>query len=35
MSIEDVIAEYSAAWSETDPDARMRMLARTVVEDVP
>ena len=35
MSIEDVIAEYSAAWSETDPAARMAMLARTVVEDVP
>lgn len=35
MSIEDVIAEYSAAWSETDPDARLDMLRRTVVEDVP
>lgn len=35
MTIEDVIAEYSAAWSETEPDARLAMLARTVVEDVP
>lgn len=35
MAVEDVIAEYSAAWSETDPEARMAMLARTVVEDVP
>lgn len=35
MTIEDVIAEYSAAWSETDPAARRAMLARTVVEDVP
>lgn len=35
MSIEDVIAEYSAAWSETDPAARLAMLERTVVADVP
>lgn len=35
MAIEDVIAEYSAAWSQTDPDERMLMLRRTVVDDVP
>lgn len=35
MSIEDVIADYSAAWSETDPAARLAMLRRTVVEGVP
>ena len=35
MTVEDVIAEYSAAWSQTDPAARMQMLRRTVVADVP
>ncbi len=35
MTIEDVIAEYSAVWSETDAAARLAMLARTVVESVP
>lgn len=35
MTVEDVIAEYSAAWSQTDPDVRMQMLQRTVVADVP
>lgn len=34
MSIDDVVAEYSAAWSETDPAARLAMLERTVVADV-
>lgn len=34
MAVEDVIAEYSAAWSQTDAGARMDMLRRTVVEDV-
>jgi len=35
VTVEDVIAEYSAAWSETDAAARLAMLARTVVEGVP
>lgn len=35
MTTEEIIAEYSAAWSETDADLRYAMLARTVVADVP
>lgn len=35
MTVEEIIAHYSAAWSETDPDTRLAMLRQTVVEDVP
>ena len=35
MSVEETIAEYSAAWSQTDAASRMAMLRRTVAEDVP
>ena len=35
MTVEEIIAHYSAAWSQTDADARMAMLRQTVVEDVP
>ena len=35
MTVEEIIAHYSAAWSETDSGARLAMLRQTVVEGAP
>jgi len=34
MTIEDIVSEYSALWTETDADARLARLTWTVVDDV-